>query len=119
MEEYLETGTCCLCGGTYTHWGNNPDPLCNPYDMISRCCDKCNAEKVLPARIRDLANIKAREHKARRELATQGYILQKHINTVNPYHFGCYQIVNGFTNAIETGENFDLTLEDVENFIKE
>lgn len=111
MEDYLETGTCCLCGGTYTHWGNNPDPLCDPYDMISRCCDKCNAEKVLPARIRDLANIKAREHKARRELATQGYALQR--------HGGCYRIVNGFTNVIETGENFDLTLEDVENFIEE
>lgn len=48
-DDYAETGTCCLCGGEYTHWGNNPYPLSeNPND---RCCDVCNATKVIPARI--------------------------------------------------------------------
>ena len=72
MEEYLETGTCCLCGGEYTRWGNNPYPLCNKDDYSSRCCDKCDTEKVIPARIRNAANIQVRERKARRQLAAQG-----------------------------------------------
>jgi len=48
-DSYPETGTCCLCGGEYTHYGNNPYPLGNnPND---RCCDECNSTKVIPARI--------------------------------------------------------------------
>jgi hypothetical protein len=43
-----ETGTCSLCGGPYTHWGNNPSPL---KDIEERCCDRCNYEKVIPARM--------------------------------------------------------------------
>ena len=43
-----ETGVCCLCGGKYTEYGNNPDPVCTIPD--ARCCHKCNWERVLPAR---------------------------------------------------------------------
>jgi hypothetical protein len=40
---------CCLCGETFTGYGNNPFPLSeNPED---RCCDTCNILKVIPARI--------------------------------------------------------------------
>jgi hypothetical protein len=42
------TGTCALCGGAYDGMGHNPQPLAEP---PARCCDKCNADAVVPARI--------------------------------------------------------------------
>jgi hypothetical protein len=41
--------TCVLCGEKSIGWGNNPEPL-RGYDD-GRCCDDCNAYKVIPARI--------------------------------------------------------------------
>lgn len=38
---------CCLCGGEYNGYGNNPEPL-----KKGRCCDKCNITKVVPARMK-------------------------------------------------------------------
>ena len=38
---------CCLCGSVVEGHGNNPAPLASE----GVCCDKCNAEKVLPARM--------------------------------------------------------------------
>ena len=38
--------TCCLCGGEFEGYGNDPAPL----KESGECCDRCNAEKVLPAR---------------------------------------------------------------------
>lgn len=40
---------CCLCGKEITDFGNNPWPLRN--DVDDRCCDDCNMEKVIPARL--------------------------------------------------------------------
>lgn len=42
-----ENKKCCLCGNAYKGWGNNPYPL----KQEGYCCDKCNNEKVIPARI--------------------------------------------------------------------
>jgi hypothetical protein len=39
--------TCCLCGVTYTAYGNNPEPFGKGED---RCCDDCNDFYVVPAR---------------------------------------------------------------------
>ena len=39
--------TCCLCGGEFEGYGNNPSPL----KESGECCDRCNAEKVIPARL--------------------------------------------------------------------
>lgn len=44
-----ESGVCCLCGGMYIKGGNNPFPLCADHE-IGRCCDRCDREKVQPAR---------------------------------------------------------------------
>lgn len=44
MRETLEK--CCICGKTITGWGNNAEPV-----KLGRCCDTCNATKVIPARI--------------------------------------------------------------------
>jgi hypothetical protein len=43
-----ETGllVCVLCGIDLTTFGNNPQPVSE-----GKCCDTCNATKVLPCRI--------------------------------------------------------------------
>lgn len=53
MEDYKEEGTCSICGGTYTHWGNNAYPINN-----GRCCDTCDLLDVIPARIKKLQDKK-------------------------------------------------------------
>ena len=44
---------CNLCGVemTYIFEPNNPAPLCDENDTESKCCYKCNKEKVIPARL--------------------------------------------------------------------
>ena len=37
---------CCLCGEEFEGYGNDPSPL----KESGECCDRCNAEKVIPAR---------------------------------------------------------------------
>lgn len=51
----MEDRKCCLCGTECKlwhdgaeGWGNNPWPLAEDPD---RCCDDCNWEKVIPARL--------------------------------------------------------------------
>jgi hypothetical protein len=50
-EQYLPKegmGKCCLCKDNLSHtFGNSPIPLKRRGD----CCDKCNHEKVIPARM--------------------------------------------------------------------
>ena len=41
---------CCICGETYEGYGNNPFPVKD----YGKCCDKCNLEKVIPARINSI-----------------------------------------------------------------
>ena len=38
---------CCLCGEEFEGYGNDPAPLKDS----GECCDRCNAEKVIPARL--------------------------------------------------------------------
>ncbi len=59
------------------------------------------------------------ERTARNKLAKLGYIIQKRKNSIDLYHSGCYRIINAWNNTIEAGENFELTMEDVEKFINE
>ena len=49
LENYKETGKCCICGKDYTHWGNNALPI-----KDGRCCDECNNTVVIEARIKNL-----------------------------------------------------------------
>lgn len=42
-----EKKECCLCGKKFTGWGNSPWPLSD----FGECCDECNMQKVIPARI--------------------------------------------------------------------
>ena len=43
--------TCCLCGREYFGYGNNANPVCD-----GECCDICNNNIVIPARILDNIN---------------------------------------------------------------
>jgi len=47
---------CCICGMKFTGWGNNPYPVVE--DADARCCDACNKEKVLPARLAQMFSSK-------------------------------------------------------------
>ena len=40
---------CCICGEEFTGFGNNPDPVKNK----GVCCDKCNANVVVPTRLKE------------------------------------------------------------------
>lgn len=62
---------------------------------------------------------KVKENRLRMQLAKQGFKLKKLRSNSHSYHNGCYCIVSIFNNTIAAGENFDLTFEDVEKFIKE
>lgn len=43
---------CCICGGTFEGYGNNPWPVVKDED--ASCCDVCNAVEVVPARIKQM-----------------------------------------------------------------
>lgn len=46
-------GICSICFKEYTHWGNNAWPV-----NEGRCCDTCNTNIVIPARIQRRINKK-------------------------------------------------------------
>lgn len=45
---------CVICGKVFRRgeWGNNPEPI-KPFSS-GQCCDECNMDKVLPARLAQL-----------------------------------------------------------------
>lgn len=45
---------CCICGKICTDWGNDPWPVNMSED--ARCCDDCNAQIVVPARLKRMYN---------------------------------------------------------------
>ena len=45
--------TCCICGKKFDGWGNNPEPV----KSSGECCDECNMNYVLSARIFGLAAV--------------------------------------------------------------
>ena len=50
--EKAKKSTCCICGKALEGYGNSPWPVNMNED--ARCCDACNLEFVLPARIRSV-----------------------------------------------------------------
>ena len=45
---------CCICGKEFVGYGNNPEPV-KPHSS-GRCCDECNATKVIPKRLELIYN---------------------------------------------------------------
>jgi len=44
--------TCCICGAEFYGYGNNPEPAIVVEDYKKdRCCDSCNENVVIPARL--------------------------------------------------------------------
>lgn len=43
---------CCICGQQFIGFGNNPWPISKKEN--DRCCDACNATKVIPARLQNM-----------------------------------------------------------------
>ena len=60
IKEAYEHHKCVICGKDFDGWGNNAWPI---KDGI--CCDECNAEKVIPERLKQL-NLK--EDKEEKEI---------------------------------------------------
>lgn len=50
IEWKHEEGKCCLCGNPIDGYGNDPWPVSTAEN--ARCCDTCNAAKVIPARLK-------------------------------------------------------------------
>lgn len=46
MNKLNKYGMCALCGAPLYGLGNNAEPLSD-----GRCCDHCNTERVIPARM--------------------------------------------------------------------
>lgn len=40
---------CCICGKHFPGWGNSPWPVNTDNNTV--CCDECNENVVIPARI--------------------------------------------------------------------
>lgn len=55
-----EKHICCICGEEFEGFGNNPYPV--DKEEGARCCDECNDEVVIPARINDLKEEKEEEY---------------------------------------------------------
>lgn len=45
--------SCCICGRHFRGYGNNPYPFVKDAGKV--CCNDCNAMKVVPARLAELA----------------------------------------------------------------
>lgn len=49
--------TCSFCGYELHGYGNNPEPV-KPYE--ERCCDDCNVQIVLLARLKAMRAVRSR-----------------------------------------------------------
>jgi len=48
----MRSNICCFCGCKIRGYGNSCWPLRKSED--ARCCDACNLDKVIPARLAEL-----------------------------------------------------------------
>lgn len=66
MKDKKPTNICCVCGKKFKGWGNDPWPfeITKEADKSEPvCCDKCNMDYVVPARLNSLINF----YKTRKE----------------------------------------------------
>lgn len=53
---------CCICGKKIVGYGNNPYPVVD--DDEARCCDECNSNYVIVARLARLIESEKEEEDA-------------------------------------------------------
>lgn len=53
MIKETETGTCCLCGEEYQHYGCNPYPLGDLF-AGEKACHECDNQLVIPTRLTNM-----------------------------------------------------------------
>jgi hypothetical protein len=64
--------------------------------------------------------MKALENKLRRQLQKSGYRLEKsRIRNKNVDNQGGYMIIKTYTNAVHYGDRYQLTIEDVQEIVKD
>ena len=52
MAKYDNEYVCCICGKIFNGYGNNLYPVSK--DETDRCCDRCNIDEVIPARLTEM-----------------------------------------------------------------
>lgn len=68
---------CCICKKPFEGYGNNPAPVMDG----GECCDKCNADVVLPIRLAQAVKVRAADdiktvYIPAREQHGGGYVLR-------------------------------------------
>ena len=53
MEKLDSEYVCCICGKTFNGYGNNPYPVSK--NENDKCCDQCNLDVVIPARLMEMS----------------------------------------------------------------
>ena len=48
----MNENKCIICGETFEGKGNNPYPLASFEEGV--CCDDCNRDVVIPARLKEI-----------------------------------------------------------------
>lgn len=66
-----------------------------------------------------MANVKNQESKLRRALAALGYALHKSRGFTGPDNMGGYMNVDLNTNAVVVGSRYEMTIEDVAEFLED
>ena len=56
---------CVLCDAACIGYGNNPDPVNGLTYNDGRCCDDCNATRVIPARLAQFHGMRLRDDTGR------------------------------------------------------
>jgi len=63
IQEYVEgdnSWKCCLCDAEFIGgFGNNPDPLMKRWN--AQCCNACNTNLVIPARLKQVMEANSRK----------------------------------------------------------
>lgn len=57
---------CVICGKEFHGWGNNAQPVAN-----GLCCDDCNIEEVIPARLKELQKHESLKEEDKEELTVE------------------------------------------------
>ena len=109
IKEAYEHHKCVICGKDFDGWGNNAWPI---KDGI--CCDECNAEKVIPERLKQLNLKEDKEEKEIPDISVKDNTLTVDIDKEPEV-----EITDGEKEPCEECEEFDSKLKEfLDAFLK-